>query len=127
MMARIMRVSVGADAVEGWVIRFVFVVGLAVGACHKRPAAWGPTAAESASAQACAACITQGGTWQPEANECTVGCAIMDISCYTDACPAACSDDCGGCFGETECKRAGCSWHQEQEAMWCTDKPGDRP
>ena len=69
---------------------------------------------------ACTACLNEGKTWQPEAHECTAGCEIMDISCYRDACPKRCSEDCGACFSEADCRGAGCSWHQAAEAMWCT-------
>ena len=79
------------------------------------PAPTGPGASD------CAACLASGGTWQPEASSCTQDCAIMDISCYRDACPGACSaTNCGDCFSSADCATAGCAWQQEAEAMWCT-------
>ena len=68
----------------------------------------------------CTACIESGGTWQPEVEECTQNCDIMDISCYTDGCPGECEDSCGYCFGQQECEDQGCTWNQEAEAMWCS-------
>lgn len=68
---------------------------------------------------ACEACLAAGGTWQPEIDECTQGCAVMDISCYTDTCPGECEDDCGFCFSPDACATAGCQWYQAGEAMWC--------
>jgi len=35
----------------------------------------------------CTTCLAGGGTWQPEAEECTVDCDIPDISCVTASCP----------------------------------------
>ncbi len=76
-----------------------------------------PTPADSL----CEACLESGGTWQPEASACTENCAIQDISCFIRECPGACTEDCGDCFSQDECESAGCAWHQEAEAMWCTD------
>lgn len=43
----------------------------------------------------CDACLATGGTWQPEANECTSDCDIQDISCFTDSCPTdSCEASC---------------------------------
>ena len=69
----------------------------------------------------CESCLAGGGTWQPEANECTADCDIADISCFTNSCPGSCEDDCSFCFSQDECSAAGCSWQQASEAMWCTD------
>lgn len=69
---------------------------------------------------ACQSCLDSGGTWQPEAGECTDSCDIADISCFTDECPGACEDDCAYCFSQEDCEAASCAWHQEAEAMWCT-------
>jgi hypothetical protein len=71
-------------------------------------------------AEACEECLDSGGTWQPEAEQCTADCDIMDISCYSDECPGACGDDCAYCFGSADCEDAGCTWRVEGEAMWCT-------
>lgn len=69
----------------------------------------------------CEACLASGGTWQPEASACTQNCDLMDISCYTTSCPETCSaDSCGTCFGQEACEEAGCQWHAEGPAMWCT-------
>lgn len=72
------------------------------------------------SPDACTQCLADGGTWQPEANECTENCAIQDISCFTESCPGSCEEDCAYCFDATSCEEAQCTWHQEAEAMWCT-------
>lgn len=71
----------------------------------------------------CEACLAGGGTWQPEAEECTTNCDIMDISCYTDACPGPCGERCGYCFTEEECRAVGCQWAVDAEAMWCSGTP----
>lgn len=69
----------------------------------------------------CESCLASGGTWQPEASACTENCALMDISCFEDSCPAACSSSsCGDCFSESDCESNGCTWHAAAEAMWCT-------
>lgn len=68
----------------------------------------------------CEACLASGGTWQPEANACTMNCDIQDISCYTTTCPEPCSAaSCGTCFGQEDCEAAGCTWNQSGPAMWC--------
>lgn len=36
----------------------------------------------------CETCLATGGTWQPEIEECTKDCAVQDISCFDEACPA---------------------------------------
>ena len=70
--------------------------------------------------RACPACLDHGGTWRPEVQECTQDCAIMDISCFTDDCPEACSsDNCSDCFDQTSCETAQCAWRQEDEIAWC--------
>jgi hypothetical protein len=70
--------------------------------------------------ETCEPCLEAGGTWQPEAQECTENCDIMDISCYETTCPGACEDECRYCFGgEQECLDQGCNWNQDAEAMWC--------
>ncbi len=75
-------------------------------------------------AEACAACIKAGKTWQPEVKECTDNCDIQDTSCFKDSCPGACSaTNCEHCFEQTSCEAASCAWHQEAEATWCTAKP----
>lgn len=79
-----------------------------------------PEDPDSGEADPCEACLEAGGTWQPEVAECTRGCGIMDVSCYTESCPGACEDDCGNCFSPDACEAAGCTWRQEEEAMWCT-------
>ena len=43
--------------------------------------------ANACTPDACSACLDTGGTWQPEANECTTDCALQDISCFVDSCP----------------------------------------
>jgi len=68
---------------------------------------------------ACQSCLDDGGTWQPEADECTQDCALMDISCYTDSCPEECSSSTCECFSQEACESAGCTWSVESEAMWC--------
>ena len=75
----------------------------------------------------CETCLAEGGTWQPEASECTEDCDLQDISCYTDECPGECEDNCAYCFGQGECEEQGCAWHQEAEAMWCTEDSNDGP
>jgi len=81
--------------------------------------ACGPTVPSSES---CEACLSSGGTWQPEVEECTTNCDIQDISCFVDSCPEACAPDaCGNCFDETSCTEASCTWNQEGEAFWCTE------
>ena len=70
---------------------------------------------------ACEACIEEGGTWQPELNECTQNCSIADISCYTDTCPGDCFDACEFCFTSSECMDAVCVWNQEDGLGWCSD------
>jgi hypothetical protein len=81
-----------------------------------------PPATAATSGDACQACLRSGGTWQPEANECTRKCAIQDISCFEDTCPGACAEDaCGDCFDAETCRAAGCTWHIEAEAAWCAN------
>ena len=79
-----------------------------------------PSNTSGADAAACNACIESGRTWQPEVSECTEDCDVQDISCYADSCPGSCADECGNCFSQSECEANSCTWHQEQEAMWCT-------
>ena len=68
----------------------------------------------------CEACLAGGGTWQPEARECTADCDVQDISCFRDACPAPCAAGaCGSCFSQAACDDAGCRWEIAGEAMWC--------
>lgn len=76
---------------------------------------------DDATNEECEECLDTGGTWQPEAGGCTENCAAMDVSCFTDECPGACEDDCSFCFSSADCEAAGCTWHAEDEAMWCTD------
>jgi hypothetical protein len=78
------------------------------------------TDTEVAAATTCEDCLEQGGTWQPEAEQCTADCDLMDISCFRDTCPGECSEDCGSCFNQTECEAASCTWRVEAETMWCT-------
>lgn len=67
----------------------------------------------------CEACLQSGGTWQID--ECTSNCDVQDTACYRDACPVPCAaDSCDTCFSESECEAAGCSWHVEGVALWCT-------
>ena len=69
---------------------------------------------------ACEACLASGGTWQPEAEACTEACEIQDISCYSQACPEACSPtNCGDCFSLSDCETMSCEWVQQNEIMWC--------
>ena len=71
----------------------------------------------------CERCLESGGTWQPEANACTVNCDIQDISCFVDECPEPCgADNCDGCFGQRDCEDAGCTWRQMQEFAFCSDQ-----
>ncbi len=94
----------------------------ALGACYGAPTSpiEGPESAGAGSADPCAQCLESGGTWQPEANECTQSCDIADISCFEDSCPGACAaTDCGNCLDQTVCEAAGCTWNIEAEAMWC--------
>ncbi len=72
------------------------------------------------SSEGCEDCLASGGTWQPEASECTKDCNVQDISCFRDTCPPACSESCDGCFSQTECEAATCQWNQEAEATWCS-------
>lgn len=77
-------------------------------------------AEQPAPDDACAQCLADGGTWQPSADACTDNCAIQDISCYRDACPAPCSaSSCGSCFAQDACSQAGCQWVTEAEASFC--------
>ena len=102
---------------------FVLAFGLMLGCASnsKRPDGSLPDSGGDNNATTCETCLASGGTWQPEVAECTRGCAIQDISCFRDDCPAPCSkDNCGGCFSTTTCEAAGCQWRQEEEAMWCT-------
>ena len=88
---------------------------LTVAACEPDPPT--PTPVDPSS---CLACLEDGGTWQPEVNECTDDCDIMDISCFVDSCPEACAaDNCGDCFDPTSCESATCTWNQEDELAWC--------
>ncbi len=85
----------------------------------------GPLEDATAPGDPCEACLASGGTWQPEAGACTDACAIQDISCFTDGCPAPCSADaCGGCFTGSDCETAGCTWSTAGESMWCTASAG---
>ena len=69
----------------------------------------------------CEACLAEGKTWQPEADACTDDCAIQDISCYADACPAPCSaQSCGTCHSEGDCAGAGCTWNADGGLFWCS-------
>jgi hypothetical protein len=97
----------------------VLVVGLLLAGCGSSPQ---PESATSGSVteDGCQACLDRGGTWQPEAEACTDACALQDISCFTDACPGRCADDCAACFGQAACEAQGCTWHVEAEAAWCT-------
>ena len=91
----------------------LLLVPLFFASCGARPA---PT--ESGDSE-CEACLRSGGTWQ--GSTCTRDCALMDISCFRDACPGPCSaDDCGACDASAACEAAGCSWRIEAEAMWCS-------
>ena len=70
----------------------------------------------------CEACLASGKTWQPEADACTDSCAIQDISCYTESCPAPCGpDSCGSCLSQAECDGAGCTWNAFDGLFWCSD------
>lgn len=91
----------------------VVSIGFALAACT-------PTSSDDDDMnEECEECLDSGGTWQPEAGECTQDCEIMDISCYTESCPGDCSDDCSYCFSSSDCEDAGCTWHAEGETMWC--------
>ena len=91
-------------------LSYAYAGGLSLGAINEPPPPPGP----------CELCLDAGGTWQPEANECSENCNIPDISCYTDSCPAPCSaDSCGTCFDSGSCELAGCTWNMEGPAMWC--------
>ena len=65
----------------------------------------------------CQECLNDGGTWQVD--ECTSNCALQDISCFRDTCPPACSEDCSGCFSESECNNAGCEWVWQEFDSTC--------
>ena len=80
-----------------------------------------PSAEPSSETQGCEQCLANGGTWQPEAQECTENCEIQDISCFTETCPGSCEENCSYCFDSVSCEEAECTWHQEAEAMWCTE------
>lgn len=43
----------------------------------------------SAKEAECQACLSNGGTWQPEAITCSDDCAIQDIACNRNTCPSA--------------------------------------
>jgi len=73
----------------------------------------------AAGSSACSQCTSEGGTWQPEANECTKNCEIQDISCFRDSCPEPCSSEGCQCFSEADCEGAGCRWKVEGEGAWC--------
>lgn len=85
-----------------------------------------PTPTGTASgpdAEACAACILSGKTWQPEVKQCTEDCAVQDISCFRDKCPGPCSaTNCEHCFAQAACESSGCAWREEAELSWCTSK-----
>lgn len=68
----------------------------------------------------CDDCLASGGTWQPEAQQCTTDCDLMDISCFADECPGECeADACGNCFSQPECEAATCTWTTIDESMFC--------
>ena len=50
-------------------------------------------------AETCGECLDLGGTWQPQAEECTSDCSLQDLSCYVTSCPGVCEPDaCHNCF-----------------------------
>ena len=80
---------------------------------------WVLACAPAEELDACDACLQSGGTWQVDT--CTNDCDLQDTSCFRNACPAPCAaDSCGTCFSTSECEAAGCAWHGEAEAQWCT-------
>ncbi len=94
---------------------FLFTVLLSACTC--------PTDPEQTSSTMCEACLASGGTWQPEASECTADCDLMDISCFRDECPGDCAvDSCGDCFSDTECAAIGCEWVVVAESAWCQSR-----
>lgn len=102
-----------------WVRRLpvllVLLVLTLVPACSKR----GGEGPDADGASKCQQCVSEGGTWQPEADQCTSNCDIQDISCFRDSCPEPCSADGCQCFSESECEGVGCRWTVEGEAAWC--------
>lgn len=98
---------------------FCFLVLLS--ACGARPETTsGGANSGGGTSSECDACIASGGTWQ--VGQCTRDCALQDVSCYRDHCPAPCSSSsCGSCEGQDACEGAGCQWNVAGEAMWCTD------
>ena len=98
-------------------LRLGALLAVACGAPKTTQAPSPPTAAEDP----CEACLTDGGTWQPEASACTEDCMIQDISCYRDKCPDPCSSEaCGSCVTQAACAEASCTWQSSAEAMWCS-------
>jgi len=71
--------------------------------------------------QECEACLSQGKTWQPEANVCTENCAIQEASCFINTCPGSCDEECSYCFDASACMASECTWHQDEELSWCGD------
>ena len=75
----------------------------------------------STTENTCQACLDAGKTWQPEADQCTDNCDLMDISCFSETCPGECAEYCSACFNQSACEAASCTWHQEAESMWCAN------
>eukprot|EP00124_Ichthyophonus_hoferi_P003452 Ihof_evm5s299 gene=Ihof_evmTU5s299 len=58
----------------------------------------------------CSDCISEGCTWQPEAEQCTSNCQISGVSCLRDQCSGLPKKICNNATNCLSCLGQGCTW-----------------